>query len=212
MTSRSCRRHVSMAVSSRSTKRLPEADCVPNDSFRQITACRSACSAALFVGSTPSTSAKGHAMPWVFRDEGPDLGELPDLMAQHLGVGAVQRPGAAAAVGRDTRDHRLALVAGQQRPPVLGVPGLAAPAARGRRHDRGRLGMGVGRRGRQRRVTGSLPELGFQRSDPGGQALNLVGLPAEQGDDVRGRPARTSRGSEGAALGAGRGNGSIPSR
>ena len=32
------RRQVSMTVSMRSTKRLPAADCVPNDSFRQITA------------------------------------------------------------------------------------------------------------------------------------------------------------------------------
>lgn len=37
-TLRSCRRQVSITVNSRSTNRLPAADCVPNDSFRQITA------------------------------------------------------------------------------------------------------------------------------------------------------------------------------
>ena len=37
-TFRSWRRQVSMTVNMRSTNRLPEADCVPNDSFRQITA------------------------------------------------------------------------------------------------------------------------------------------------------------------------------
>jgi hypothetical protein len=54
------RRQVSMTVSSRSTNRLPDADCVPNDSFRQMTACRSARSAALLVGSAPATSTKVH--------------------------------------------------------------------------------------------------------------------------------------------------------
>jgi len=37
-TFRFCRRQVSTTVSSRSTNRLPSADCVPNDNFRQITA------------------------------------------------------------------------------------------------------------------------------------------------------------------------------
>jgi hypothetical protein len=37
-TFRCCRRQVSTTVSSRSTNRLPSADCVPNDNFRQITA------------------------------------------------------------------------------------------------------------------------------------------------------------------------------
>ena len=37
-TFRFCLRHVSTTVSSRSTNRLPSADCVPNDNFRQITA------------------------------------------------------------------------------------------------------------------------------------------------------------------------------
>jgi hypothetical protein len=37
-TLRFCRRQVSTTVSRRSTNRLPSADCVPNDSFRQITA------------------------------------------------------------------------------------------------------------------------------------------------------------------------------
>lgn len=35
---RFCRRQVSTTVSIRSTNRLPSGDCVPNDSFRQITA------------------------------------------------------------------------------------------------------------------------------------------------------------------------------
>ena len=39
---------------------LPEADWVPNDSFRQMTACRRARSAALLVGSTPATSRNVH--------------------------------------------------------------------------------------------------------------------------------------------------------
>ena len=37
-TFRFCRRQVSTTVSKRSTYRLPAADCVPNDNFRQITA------------------------------------------------------------------------------------------------------------------------------------------------------------------------------
>ena len=58
-TLRDCWRQVSTTVSIVSTKRLPRALCVPNDNFRQITACRKARSLALLVGSTPSTSQEG---------------------------------------------------------------------------------------------------------------------------------------------------------
>lgn len=39
-TLRPARRQVSITVSVRSTNRLPDADCVPKESFRQMTACR----------------------------------------------------------------------------------------------------------------------------------------------------------------------------
>lgn len=48
-------RKVVTTVNIRSTKRLPASLCVPNDVRRHITARRSARSARLFVGSTPST-------------------------------------------------------------------------------------------------------------------------------------------------------------
>ncbi len=50
-----CRRHVATTDSIRSTNRLPDSLSVPPLVRRQITACRNARSAALFVGSTPAT-------------------------------------------------------------------------------------------------------------------------------------------------------------
>ncbi len=55
-----CLWQVSTTVRIVSTKRLPLALLVPNDSFRQITAGRKALSLTLFVGSTPSTSRNVH--------------------------------------------------------------------------------------------------------------------------------------------------------
>jgi hypothetical protein len=57
---RDCLWQVSTTVRIVSTKRLPFALCVPNDSFRQITAGRRARSLTLLVGSTPSTSRNVH--------------------------------------------------------------------------------------------------------------------------------------------------------
>ena len=60
-TLRFCWRQVSTAVRAVSTNRLPAALWVPKLSFRQITAWRSDRSAALLVGSTPSTSRNVHS-------------------------------------------------------------------------------------------------------------------------------------------------------
>jgi hypothetical protein len=54
-------RHVSTTLNSVSTKRLPLALGVPNDSFRQITAGRNARSLALLVGSTPGVVTNVHS-------------------------------------------------------------------------------------------------------------------------------------------------------
>ena len=64
------RRQVSTTDSSRSTKRLPASLAVPRLSFRQITPCLNARSAALLSGDTPATSANVHrcsSAPRAFR-------------------------------------------------------------------------------------------------------------------------------------------------
>src|SRR3954470_9611778 len=56
-----CRRHVCTTVSTRSTNRLPCGLSVPPLVLRHNTPCRSARSALLLVGSTPSTATNVHS-------------------------------------------------------------------------------------------------------------------------------------------------------
>jgi len=58
---RSCKRQVSLTEQTRSIQRLPRSDWVPSWTLRMITACLSARSAALLVGSTPGTSPNVHS-------------------------------------------------------------------------------------------------------------------------------------------------------
>jgi hypothetical protein len=109
------------------------------------------------------------AVPAGLGDAGLDLGQLPDLMAERLGIAAAQRGRAAAAGGRYAGDDLLAVLAGQQGTLPFGVTGLAATAPWRLGGAAKGLGVGVLGGGRQRGVAGVLGRLGFQFGDRGVQ-------------------------------------------
>ena len=94
-----------------------------------------------------------------------DGGNLPDLMPQRLGVAASQPLAATTARRRLDGDHVLALLAGKQRPIVLGMPRLTTRFLAALVARRRRFGMGMLDTGRQRRIPRRLVQSRFQFSD-----------------------------------------------
>ena len=97
---------------------------------------------------------------------GPDLGQLGDLMADRLGVGAPQGPTAAAARRRLAVDDRRQPLGRDQRAGVPPVPGLPAPPLPRRRPRRAALDVGRVAGRRLRGVGRVLAEPSLQRGDP----------------------------------------------
>ena len=62
----------------------------------------------------------------IFRDEGPDLREFPDLMAQRLGIGSGERSAATSAGAWHARHDLSALFGRDQVAFVFRVAGLTA--------------------------------------------------------------------------------------
>src|SRR3990172_6462293 len=91
-------------------------------------------------------------MTLVFGDVRLDLGKLPDLMPQRLGIAAAEPLTAAAALGRLEFLHLVAVLAGNQRPLVLRVSRLTAPPLLRLPFLDHRLGVEMLRTGRQRRI------------------------------------------------------------
>ncbi len=117
------------------------------------------------VAAGGDAAAANEPVALVFGDGRPDLRQLPDLMAEGLGVGSGQGPAAATAGRRHTRHDLAALFDGDQRPLVFGVPGLSPgrPPRLGPRPRR--LGVRVLGRRRFGRVGRVFAELRFEFGD-----------------------------------------------
>ena len=137
------------------------------------------------VAAGGAAAGTDEAVALIFGDDGKNLGQFPDLMAQRLGVGAAEGFATTSAGRRQARHDDLALLDGDQGAFVFGVSGLAAALAALGAFGSRRLGVRVRGGRRQGGIGRVFAELGFEFGDAGGQEANLFRLPADQSDDRR---------------------------
>ncbi len=111
-------------------------------------------------------------MTLVLGDKRLDLRQFPNLMPKGIAIVAPQRSATLAAGGRFKRHYFLALVGGNQRPLVLGVPRLTTRPVLRLGLGRSRFGVGMLGTGRQRRILRGLVQTRCQFSDPSQQLLD----------------------------------------
>jgi hypothetical protein len=124
------------------------------------------------------------AMAAVLADLRPNLGQLPDLVAQRFGVGSCQSLTTMAATGRLEFLDVRALLGRQQGPFVFGMAGLTTPLAPGSVLVPLGLGVRMFAAGRHGRIPQGLVQTGFQlgqaRQQGANDGLGLAGLARDQ--------------------------------
>jgi hypothetical protein len=103
----------------------------------------------------------------IFRDEGLDVGEFPDLMAQRLGIGSGECSAATSACAGHAWHDLSTLFGRDQVAFVFGMAGLTARAAPRFGLGARWLGVWVGARRRFRGVGRIFARLGFQFGNAG---------------------------------------------
>ena len=111
-------------------------------------------------------------MTLVLGDKRLDLRQFPNLMSQWSGIVTPQTSATLATRSRFKRHHFLALVGGNQRPLVLGVPRLTTRPVLRLGLGRSRFGVGMLGTGRQRRILRGLVQTRCQFRDPSEQLLD----------------------------------------